>query len=76
VSPVSIPKDCFLETQERVRRSGGRRWRSADGQRIWEWDYTHGHIEGYNSRGSHVGVFDAMTGERIGPAVRGRKIDV
>lgn len=36
----------------------------------------HGEIEGYNKRGRHVGVFHAVTGALIKPAVRGRRIDV
>jgi hypothetical protein len=74
--PVPRPENGFLETQIRIRRNGGARWRSEDGSRLWEWDALHGHIEGYNKRGRHVGVFDAMTGERIGEAVAGRRIDV
>jgi len=74
--PVPRPEGGFLDTQIRVRRRGGARWISVDGERIWEWDSLHGHIEGYNKRGRHIGVFDAMTGERIGPAVRGRSINV
>ena len=66
----------FLEAQERVPRKGAPRWRNSDGSRLWEWDQVHGHIEGYNARGQHVGVFDGQTGERIALAVRGRRIDV
>ena len=55
---------------------GKKRWRSPDGRRLYEWDDLHGEIEGYNTRGKHVGVFHAVTGALIKPAVRGRKIDV
>ena len=71
-----IPDDCFLHTQEKLRRRSGQRWRNADGSRLWEWDALHDHIEGYNRLGYHVGVFDAVTGELIGKAVMGRRIDV
>lgn len=55
---------------------GKKRWRSRDGKRIYEWDDFHGHIEGYDARGRHVGVFHGVTGEMIKPAIRGRKINV
>ena len=74
--PVPRPENDFLETQIRIRGRGRARWRNADGSRLWEWDPLHGHVEGYNRLGHHVGVFDAMTGERIGEAVKGRRIDV
>ena len=76
MSPVSIPVDGFLATQVRLARKGGKRWQSSDGNRLWEWDSLHGHVEGYNRRGWHIGVFDAESGERIGEAVKGRRIDV
>lgn len=55
---------------------GSNRWRSPDGRRLYEWDDLHGEIEGYNKRGKHVGVFHAVTGALIKPAVRGRTINV
>jgi len=56
--------------------NGKRRWGSADGRRLYEWDDLHGEIEGYNKRGKHIGVLHAVTGTLIKPAVRGRTIDV
>lgn len=76
MAPVPIPRDGFLATQQRLTGRVPARWRSADGERLWEWDSLHGHIEGYNRRGRHVGVFDAVTGQRIAEAVKGRRIDV
>lgn len=76
MAPVPIPQGGFLATQERLPRRVPPRWRSSDGDRLWEWDSLHGHIEGYNRRGRHIGVFDPRTGERIGEAVKGRRIDV
>ncbi|WP_418789513.1 colicin E3/pyocin S6 family cytotoxin [Paenarthrobacter ilicis] len=76
MSPIPRPENGFLDSQIRISRRGGARWRNEDGSRLWEWDSLHGHIEGYTKRGHHIGVFDAMTGERIGAAVAGRKIDV
>ncbi len=74
---VARPPGDFLSRQQRVqRRHGPSRWRSGDGKRLYEWDALHGHVEVYDARGYHLGVADAMTGELIGKAVRGRRIDV
>ena len=76
MAPVPVPPGGFHATQERLVGRVPARWRNADGDRLWEWDSLHGHIEGYNRRGRHLGVFDAMTGQRIGEAGKGRRIDV
>lgn len=73
---IPRPTPCFLDTQIRIPGRVPARWRSADGSRLYEWDSMHGHIEGYNKRGRHIGVFDAVSGERIGLAIRGRRISV
>jgi hypothetical protein len=59
---------------------GGRlrpRWRVPDG-RIFEWDFQHGTVEGYDGRrGRHLGEFDPITGamrQGKGP-LPGRKVD-
>jgi Cytotoxic len=74
---VQRPTPGFLDQMEPLGAIHGRkRWRSPDGKRIYEWDSLHGEVEGYNQRGKHVGVFHAVTGELIKPAVRERTIDV
>lgn len=73
---VSRPKPCFLDGVPRVARSGPPRWRSADGERLYEWDGLHGEIEMYNRRGRHLGALDAVSGELIKPPKRGRVISV
>lgn len=70
------PRPSFLDQQVKLSRAGGPRWRSADRERIYEWDSLHGHIEVYDRRGLHRGAADALTGELILPAVKGRRIDV
>ncbi len=65
----------FLDTLQPVPGRVPKRWQSRDGT-LYEYDQRHGHVEGYNKRGKHIGVFDVVTGERIGEPVRGRKIDV
>ena len=43
-------------------------------QQYYEWDYTHGDIEMYNSKGKHMGSVHPETGLIYKPAVKGRKI--
>lgn len=76
MSPIPRRPPDFLDTQVRIKWTGGQRWRSPDGARIWTWDSLHGEIEGFTRRGYHVGVFDPKTGARIGEAIPGRRIDV
>lgn len=74
---VPRPNPCYLDQMTPIGATHGkRRWRSPDGRRIDEWDDLHGGIGFYNKRGKHVGVFHAVTGALIKPAVRGRMIDV
>jgi hypothetical protein len=56
--------------------SGQQRWRRPDRRFLYTWDSTHGEIEVFNKRGYHRGAADAVTGELIKPARRGRRIDV
>jgi Cytotoxic len=41
---------------------------------ILEWDYRHGRIEKYDSRGNHCGEYDPMTGRQLKGPLRGRKV--
>lgn len=66
----------FLDQMEKVARKGGQRWRGPDGDRWYEWDRLHGHVEVYDKRGNHLGAADPMTGQLIGRAKPGRTIDV
>ena len=54
--------------QTKTNGLGGRR------RQYYEWDFTHGDIEVYDSRGFHLGTMDAVTGEMIKDAVDGRTI--
>ncbi len=59
----------------RVQPKGARRrWMDPDGL-LYEWDYRHGALEVYNSRGRHIGEFDHRTGLQLKPADPGRRID-
>jgi hypothetical protein len=55
---------------------GARRWRNARGTLLYTWDSLHGEVEVFDTLGRHQGVLDAVTGQRIKPARKGRKIDV
>lgn len=73
----SVPNPSILDECERIGAPQGRkRWRSADGALIYEWDDVHGEVEFYNRRGRHLGVLDPTTGDLIKDPVRGRKVKV
>lgn len=40
------------------------RWKLPNGN-ILEWDYRHGTVEMYDSRGKHRGEFDGYTGQQL-----------
>ncbi|WP_197739596.1 colicin E3/pyocin S6 family cytotoxin [Mycolicibacterium sp. P1-18] len=73
---VPRPPNDFLSRQEKFTWRGESRWRNTAGNRIYTYDQLHGHVEVYNRRGRHLGVLDVMSGEGIGDAVKGRRIDV
>jgi hypothetical protein len=73
---IPVAPDSFLYDMVRVPRRGAPRWRSIDGDRLYEWDGLHGEVEVYDKRGHHLGVADGTTGELLKPAERGRRIDV
>jgi hypothetical protein len=73
---VPIPSPCFLDDCEYIGAPyGNKRWRSNKGKRLYEWDYTHGHIEVYDKQGQHIYVADAQ-GNFLKEAVEGRTINV
>ncbi|MFL5282558.1 MAG: colicin E3/pyocin S6 family cytotoxin [Rhodopila sp.] len=72
-----IPSPGFLDRCEYLGYIyEERRWRSRRDNLLYTWDSLHGEVEVYNSRGEHRGVLDAVTGEEIKPARRGRTIRV
>jgi hypothetical protein len=74
---IPIPKPSYLDEMESLGFiHGARRWRSPCGRRLYTWDEFHGEIEVFTKRGKHLGVIDAVTGENIKDAVKGRTIDV
>jgi hypothetical protein len=74
---VGMPTPGFLDECEALGFiHGARRWRSADGKRLYTWDDLHGEIEVFTRRGIHLGAANAVTGILFKAAVKGRKIDV
>ncbi|EMY5506446.1 colicin E3/pyocin S6 family cytotoxin [Bacillus cereus] len=70
-----LPRPSFLDTCIPVMVVGKRKvWRSPDGKRQYTWDSLHGEIEVFNKQGRHLGAADAISGEFIKPAVKGRKL--
>jgi hypothetical protein len=65
-----------LDSQEKVHRKGGQRWKNENGSRLYEWDDLHQEIEVYTSRGVHLGTLNAVTGVKEKGPVKGRRIDV
>ena len=72
-----VPKPGFLDKCLYLGFSHGeRRWRDPNDDLLYTWDGFHGEVEVFNMRGRHLGVVDAVTGERIKPARKGRRIRV
>jgi hypothetical protein len=61
------PKTPIAGNGDKLRK----RWKSPDGT-IYEWDYRHGTVEKYDSKGKHQGEF-RPDGTTIGPTLN-RKI--
>jgi hypothetical protein len=71
---VGIPSAQRVRPKTRVAGRRRARWVDDRGN-IYEWDYQHGHVEAYNRRGRHIGAVDPRTGQIIGDAVRGRRVE-
>lgn len=67
------PTPCFIDQFEFYKVIGGRKvYRGKD--RYYSWDELHGEIEVFNKRGYHLGVLDAVTGDWVKDAKRGRRL--
>jgi hypothetical protein len=72
-----IPTPGFLDTCEYLGTVyGERRWRDARGSHLFTRASLHGEVAAFNLRGKHAGVHDAITGDRIKAARKGRRIRV
>ena len=67
-----------IRVRAKTPMPGGRlrpRWKAIDG-RIFEWDYQHGTVEGYDGRrGKHLGEFDPINGRMRRGAIAGRNVE-
>jgi hypothetical protein len=45
-------------------------------RRYYQWDRTHGDLEGYDRYGRHIGSYNPETGVQTKPPVKGRVIDI
>jgi hypothetical protein len=62
---------------ERVRpKSVRHRWFDRRSGHIYEWDYQHGRVERYDTRGNHLGEFDPETGVMTKPPNPEQKTEV
>jgi hypothetical protein len=70
VAYVQAPRDLpgfpdARRVKPKTPKMHGRRARWKDsGGKIYEWDYQHGAVEVYDSRGRHLGQFDPVTGDQ------------
>ncbi len=77
-APRTLPafQRATRATSKTPIRGGGlrKRWKDDDGT-IYEWDYAHGTVEIYDSRGHHQGEFDPDDGRRLKPASPSRRVE-
>ena len=74
--PETVP-DGFTKVKPKTVSQGGKlrpRWIDEKGN-IYEWDFQHGRMEKYTSRGKHLGEIDPETGEETKPADPSRSIE-
>ena len=66
------------KAKQKTPVTGGRgmraRWKGKDGA-IYEWDYAHGTVEKYDSRGRHVGEFAPYSGKQLKPPSPSRRVE-
>ncbi|MER8032961.1 DNRLRE domain-containing protein [Streptomyces bauhiniae] len=72
-TPANSPFWKKLKSYKGKTRTNGKTGKS---RRYYEWDYTHGDVEVYDSKGGHLGSADPEGGEIYKPRVKGRKIKV
>jgi Cytotoxic len=64
----------FWKSLKRFRGNIKTNGESGTAKRFYQWDYTHGDVEVYNSRGLHLGTADPETGDLTKPAVPVRRL--
>ena len=68
MEPVSKATSTVWQNFEPFRGQTKTNGLKGSNKRYYEWDYTHNHIEVYNSVGKHMGEMCPKTGKMIGPA--------
>ena len=58
-------ESAFWKGLQPYRRKTKTNGDSGKNRRFYEWDYTHGDVEVYDSRGNHLGSADPETGSQI-----------
>lgn len=76
MSYIPPPKTLkgFPKARKVKSKSNRKRWVDQDTGDILEWDYQHGRVEKYDSKGKHLGEFDPDDGSETKPAKPGRTI--
>ncbi|MFE3965371.1 RHS repeat-associated core domain-containing protein, partial [Streptomyces cyaneofuscatus] len=70
-NPANSPFWKGLKSHKGKTKTNGK---TGKNKRYYEWDYTHGDVEVYDSKGNHLGSADPMGGKIYKPRVNGRKI--
>lgn len=71
------PKPCFLDDCIRYKVVGNFQiYKDPYEDLYYTWDFTHGEIEVFSKKGQHLKVIDAVTGDYLKPAVKGRRINL
>ena len=70
---IAKPKPCYIDRYTFYKVIGRRKVYRGDG-RYYSWDELHGEIEVFDKFGYHLGALDAVTGEKIKEAKKGRRL--
>jgi Cytotoxic len=72
----AFPMASSAKPKTRVGRGAAlrKRWKEPD-VTIYEWDYQHGTVEKYDSKGNHQGEFDYLNGARLKSANPARRVE-
>ena len=72
---IPKPKPCILDSYEPYIVVNGRMV-YRDGRFLYTWDELHGEVELFDKLGRHLGALDGVTGKRIKPAKKGKRLYV
>lgn len=75
MSFIHKPVPCFLDKCEKYKIENKQQIYRLN-NKYFTWDGLHGEIEAFDKFGYHIGVLDAITGDKIKPAVQGRRLNV